>query len=412
MRLPGISRRQLTALLYVALLAAFIVLLARQPLLRSGHQRSWPLIFALGAMTALSYTTVERMLDRLGVALDAGIAIATVALVTCGPWVALMIALIPEAIRLIRRPDRERALGRLANVVSYCGFAATGAWLLAYLPSRGPWAAPLAVITIGAATAAVSYLLARLLFATLSQGAHPARLLQREFLPMLPTELAMLAVAAASTLLLPVIGVGALAPLAVIVELPQFALTRLLRVRSVAGLDVWAAAAVYRKALADELQLPRAQRGMIEQVATLVVRQPTGEYHSSHPSGHASTENLRAVVSYALELQAITGCARTPPACQAHPCVQVVLVAREWAQLTAQDTRALSHPESLAEMTVRETALNAPQALAAACALALRETALTDHTTTLPRLHALPLPRALRGARLIAGVEHLRAQPT
>jgi hypothetical protein len=328
--------------------------------------------------------------------------------VVAGPWVALAITVIPEVIRFVRRPDSRWQLGQLANIVAFCGEAVVGAWLLHRLPADGALALAAATLVVGVSSAAIGYLLARLLFAGLRDGANPWRLLSREFVPMLPTEVALLSTAAASMLLVPLVGVGALVPLGLIIELPQFAITRLLRIRSVAGLEVWAAAAVYRKALGDELQLPRAERRTIEQVAMLVARQRTGDEDWSQPLGRGSTENLRAVLSYAFELQAITGRARTQPAYRAPRCVQVVLVAREWAQLTAQSTRALSHPAALAEMTVHDTAFDAPEALAAACALAQRETALTEHSSTVPRLHTLPLPRALRGARLIAGIEHLR----
>ena len=86
----------------------------------------------------------------------------------------------------------------------------------------------------------------------------------------------------------------------------------------------------------------------------------------------------------------------TQRALSAPPCAQVVLVARGWAQLTANGTQSLDHQQALLALAAGSLALDAPAALAAAERIAEREQALTEHAAGVPRLHRVLLPRRAR----------------
>jgi hypothetical protein len=383
--------------LYWALFAACIpglVLVGNSP-----AHGSLPTVLTLVAITLVSYATVEMMLDRLGRALDAGIVLAGLALVVAGPIAALVILLVPDLIRAARRAQFRHSLGLLANIVSYGAAVIAGeAVLRAVMPHPQGVQIAAAVLVCGAAMSLVNYLFARLLFAVLREGARAGVLLRTELLAMLPTELLMFTLAAGCALLLPTVGLVALAPFAGIVLFPQLAIGYLVRLRPVSGVAPDRAAAIYRVALADELQLSRHTRRAIELATALRNGQPA---HTRFKS------ELTAAMRHAWDIEA---CLRSPDAAYAaSPGTQVLLVADYWSQLTAQGTRGLSHRDALSELFYGGLTADAPDALRAANAIVERELTVTADLAPVPRLHRIPMPRLVRQQHLAPALSRLRS---
>jgi hypothetical protein len=360
---------------------------------------SLPVALTLVAIAAASYATVEMMLDRLGRALDAGIVLAGLALVIAGPLPALVILLVPDVIRATRRAQFRHSLGLLANVVSYAAAVIAGeAVLSAVAPHPQGVQVAAAVLICGAAMSLVNYLFARLLFSVLREGGRVGVLLRTELFAMLPTELLMFAFAAGCALLLPTVGLVALVPFAGIVICPQLAIGYLVRIRPVSAVAPDRAAAIYRVALADELQLSRHSRRAIELAGALGQGQPV---HTRFWSV------LTTATQHAWDIET---CRRSPDApYAASPGTQVMLVADSWSQLTAEGTRGLSHRDALAELFSGGLAGDAPQALRAASAIVERELTLNADRAPVPRLHRLPVPRLVRQQHLAPALSRLRA---
>jgi hypothetical protein len=399
-------RPRLGTCLYACVLGALAVgwigIAHRRPELVLADPRG--LVIAVLVAVALGcYGGVEVMLDRLGRAFDPSAGLVIVALLFSGPLAALVVLVIPDLVRVLRRPAFGRELGLLANLVSHVASVLIGSWALSLLYGTSLAGSMTAVLCAGLGITLANYLFARLLFAVLRDGANPIELIRSELLSMLPVEFAVIALTAVCVLLAPVIGILALAPFAGVVIVPQLAIGRLLKTRSIARLRVNRAAAVYRAALSDQLLLPRSTRRAIERSVCLL---------DGDPVARGSDLGTRQAIGYALEAQICLSRPPVQPAYTAQLPTQVLLIAGCWAQLTARDTRALSHAEALAEIAITTIITDAPQAFDAASALAQRETALTNHSTAVPRLHALRLPRSLRGQRLVAAVDQLRAQPS
>ena len=157
-------------------------------------------------------------------------------------------------------------------------------------------AAP-ALYTTGLLMYTVNFLFARLTFAPFYQGYRPSVLVRSEFAEMLPPFLAMLALGVVTAVLIGPLGVFALAPLAVVVVVPQLALAHLGRDRSVTRLSPPEATRVYAAAIADVLGLPRGERRTVANAAALLGREsprrrrPTGGISSirTRPSWPPST---------------------------------------------------------------------------------------------------------------------------
>ena len=382
---PAGERRRVVVVLYGVLLAAATVCLAR---VGAGAAVVDPIVaVALVGVAVGAYVAEEGVRDRRSATLDTTLALALIALAVAGPLVAFVVTLVPEAIRLARRRGAYCTVGLLANVVSYAAMLLAGAAVLTIAPRHGTagWAG--ALLLAGAAMAVVNYLFARLLLAAIRDRAPVIALVRREFLPLLPLELVIIAAGVAGGLLITVVGPVALGVFAALVYLPRVGLEMLLRAPSVAGLSVDAAAAVFRAALSDELALSRRDRRLIEQTDALVQRR--------RPPGDSACNPL-ALMQDALLVTVCGTTTSTQAAFTASPRAQVVLAARRWAQLTARCTPALNHHEALAELQRGSLADDAPWALAAAGRIIDRESALTAHVAGVPRLHRAPLPRRAR----------------
>ena len=380
------SRSRVTVAVYAALFA--VAVLSLVSMATRGVTGADPLVVAtLTGVTLCAYLAEEGVRDRLPATLDTTLALALITVAVAGAPLAFGIMLLPEAIRLVRRRGAYWNSGLLANVVSYAAEVLSAAGILAIVRAHGGLDLVGALLLAGAAMAAANYFFARLMLAVLRDRAPALALIRREFAALLPLELAMIAVAALTSLLLLTVGPVALAGFALLVYVPQVGVELLLRAPSVAALSVDAAAAVYRAALCDELGLSRADRRSIEQTDALVQRRRLPGDGGENPLRLMQDALLVSVCSETMPSQ---------PAFTASVRAQVVLTARRWAQLTARCTPALNHSEALEELHRGSIAHDAPRALAAAARIADRESALTEHVAGVPRLHRAPLPRRAR----------------
>jgi hypothetical protein len=381
----GCSRRSMTLTLYGLLLGALVpaVLMAG----RRGLGDVSVIVVALAAISACGYLVSESAWSRAAAILDMTLALALLGVVFGGPVAGFLIALIPDAIRLARRRRAFWNSGLLANAVSYAAMVLVGAAIIGQSPARAGVGFAAWLLPAGAGMAVANYVFARLLFAVVRNREPVVALVRREFLALAPLELVVIGAAVGCYLLIGPLHAVALAVFAALVYLPQVGAELLLRAPSVAALPIDDAAAVYRAALGDELGLSRDERRSIEQVNALV-------RHGCVSAG--SARNLHQVLIDALIVDMSYYATLSQPGWSAPAGVQVVLVARAWAQLTARCTPALNHREAMGQLLHGPLAKDAPAALAAATRIANRERALTRHVAGVPRLHRAPLPRRAR----------------
>ncbi len=328
--------------------------------------------------------------------MDLGVMLVAVAL--AGPLAAVLVVATPELLNAARRRRTFPRLGLLADLVSIAATALAGSAVLAVSTTAGAPIRAVMLFAAGLAMLVVNYGSARLLLAVIRDGAAPLTLIRDELVALLPLELATIAIGVVSALLVPDVGLLALAAFLAVIYVPQLAVSELLRAPSVARLSVDAAARVYRAALADEIRLDGARR-LVHLVDALAERRPLTDSVPRPPDA----------VRDALLVTICRTRAPTQREFSAPPRAQVVLVARRWAELTARCTPALSHHEALVELHGSGLCHDAPLALAAAGLIIEREQRLTEHIAGVPRLHRTPLPRALRRGMLPVALARLAA---
>ena len=266
-------------------------------------------------------------------------------------------------------------------------------------------AAP-ALYTAGLLMYAVNFLFARLTFAPFYQGYRPSVLVRSEFAEMLPPFLAMLALGVVTAVLIGPLGVFALAPLAVVVVVPQLALAHLGRDRSVTRLSPPEATRVYAAAIADVLGLPRGERRTVANAAALLAResprQPKADrWHLEH-----SHSAILAAFHINERWDGKGWPAGLPGAWTPLPS-RVLAVARAWSDLTAGGTLELSHSEAMLDLSLRAGEELDPAIVEAANRVVAEEQAFVRAPEFQPRLHSLPLPRTVRRAKLPTVLAHL-----
>ena len=380
----GGVRARTVVVLYSVLLAAFAVAVAALDGSRP-HHGSPMLAAALVAVSACGYLLSQTIWSRVSALLDVTVALALIALAFSGPLVAFAVLVAPDVLRLAHRRRAFLNAGLLANLVSHLAEILAGSVVLGLLATRAPLTEGLMLLAAGTAMAIANYGFARWLFAAILDGARPLALVRREFVPQLPLEMGMILAAVVCSLTIPMIGIPALMLFAFAAYVPQASAAALLSAPSVARLSVDTAAAVYRAAIGDELALGHRERRSVEATESLV---ETGAIHGAPRDLHHALIDA-VIVSRCRQHPAEQGWKATIGA-------QVVLVARHWAQLTAEATPALSHPEALCALLDGDLATDAPDALRAAARIIARERALTTEVAGVPRLHRLPLPRRAR----------------
>ena len=202
------------------------------------------------------------------------------------------------------------------------------------------------------------------------------------------------------------LGVFALAPLAVVVVVPQLALAHLGRDRSVTRLSPPEATRVYAAAIADVLGLPRGERRTVANAAALLAResprQPKADrWHLEH-----SHSAILAAFHIDERWDGKGWPAGLPGAWTPLPS-RVLAVARAWSDLTAGGTIELSHSEAMLDLSLRAGEELDPAIVDAANRVVAEEQAFVRAPEFQPRLHSLPLPRTVRRAKLPTVLAHL-----
>jgi hypothetical protein len=361
---------------------------------------------ALAAIATIAFAAEVRLKMAFGAYFDASIILALLALVIAGPLPALLIWVVPDAIsRFVIRQDHMLSPGLVATVSSFALaiLAGYGVLQLANAPSMAAGAP--ALYTAGLTMYAVNFLFARLTFAPFYQGYRPSVLVRSEFLEMMPPFLAMLALGVVTAVLIGPLGVFALAPLAVVVVVPQLALAHLGRVRSVTRLSPPEATRVYAAAIGDVLDLPRSERRTVANAAGLLAHGPvTLEADRWH------IEHSHAAVLAALHIDERWDGRGWPgglPGAWTPLPSRVLAVARAWSDLTAGGTLELSHSEAMLDLSLRAGEELDPMVVEAANRVVAEEQAFVRAPEFQPRLHRLPLPRTVRRAKLPTVLAHL-----
>ncbi len=358
------------------------------------------LLGALMAIAAIAFLAEVRLKVAAGAYFDASIVLALLALAIAGPLPALLVWIVPDAIsRFVIRQDHLLSPGLVATVSSFAlaVLAGYGALQLAGAPSMV--AATPALYTTGLLMYAVNFLFARLNFAPHYQGYRPSVLIRSEFLEMMPPFAAMLALGVVTAALIEPLGVFALAPLALVVVLPQLALAHLGRDRSVTRLSRPEATTVYAAAIADVLRLPRLERRTVADAADLLAR--------TDPEAPAA-DNWRLEDPHPAIMAAFhvherwDGTGRPAGLHGAWTPLpsRVLAVAQAWSELTAGGTLELSHSEAMLDLSLRAGEELDPAIVKAADQVVAEEQAFIRAPGFQPRLHRLPLPRTVRRAKL------------
>jgi hypothetical protein len=335
-----------------------------------------------------------------GLRFDAGLPLALITLACLGPLPAILVDIVPIAVGgLIRRETIVRA-GNLGNVSVYgwetvaatCLLAALGVDSLSFGTEALPW-----LLLAGGVMIIVNFWTGSAIYLPVYRG-MPVSLVPRMFLQPLPTALIMVGLAAFTTLLVPSLGVLALAIFALIAILPQTLLTYAARTRSVARLDPLTATRRYSNALALHLGLDRRERRHLARVASIAFerRAETGDpiayarqtirdpSRASWEAGHVGEwwnggggpAGLRGPV--------------TPVTSR------IVAVADTWSALTAKGGPQLSHAEALVELENAAGSRFDPRVVQAVHAVPAEERDTEPDPAPEPRLHTLHLPAPLR----------------
>src|SRR5215207_7509348 len=255
------------------------------------------LLGALAAIAAVAFLAEVRLKMAFAVYFDATIVLALLALVIAGPLPALLVWIVPDAItRLLIRRTPLIAPDLIANVTSYALALLAGEAVLELASAPSSLAQAPALYTAGLVIGTVNFTFARLNFAPFYQHSRVTALVRAEFVDLLAGFLAMLILGVATYLLIPPLGVFALALLAVVVVVPQLALAPLVRARSVTALSPGEATALYAAAIADVLALPKRERTIIACVAELLSDDTDG----AEPHARWRFEDVPEVVQAAL----------------------------------------------------------------------------------------------------------------
>jgi len=346
--------------------------------------------------------------------------VIVVAVALCGPIPAFLVMLCPDLLLRLRTSRLPMwTPGSWASYASYAwsALAAAAVLTLAHAGGASGRNAP-AVFSAGIVWTFVNWTLARALPARLWSGQRVWPLFRGEYLTLLPAQICMLAFAALLVALMPLIGeAGVLALLAPLVLGAQTVLPWLARSGDISKRDPAAATAIYVRALAGHLRLPRAQRRIalalvkLERGATVALcGAPRSERGwlldcCSAPLPPAPV-GLRTSAAEAHEVWLAAlhrwehwdgGGAPSGARGEEIPLAsRVVAVAAEWALLTAAGGPKLSQAEAALALEAESGTRFDPALVRAAGEIIATEAQFADIETFEPRLDLLPLPATIR----------------
>src|SRR5579875_2087645 len=318
--------------------------------------------------------------------------VIVVAVALCGPIPAFLVMLCPDL--LLRLRTSRLPMWTPGSWASYASYA---------------WSA---------LAAAAVRTLARALPARLWSGQRVWPLFRGEYLTLLPAQICMLAFAALLVALMPLIGeAGVLALLAPLVLGAQTVLPWLARSGDISRRDPAAATAIYVRALAGHLRLPRAQRRIalalvkLERAATVTLcgapRSERGwllDCCSAQLPPAPVGLRTSAAEAHEVWLAALHrwehwdgGGAPSGARGEEIPLAsRVVAVAAEWALLTAAGGPKLSQAEAALALEAESGTRFDPALVRAAGEIIATEAQFADIETFEPRLDLLPLPATIR----------------
>ena len=438
------DRQRLRARPRLALWLAAIDAVVMLPLLLSAplELRTGQLVLLAAALALglVAYLNQAALGDRIH--FDALAGLVLILLATAGPLPAF--GLLAFGDLLYRLLERPRAMAQLANLASYGWglLAATGVLgLLGYPAGAGvsTLAGAAALAVAGSACVTVNYCVTRGLVAVVADGQPAVATFRREFVPMLPAQVTVVAVGAVSATLGAWVGVLGLLPIVVAVIAPQTMLALLTRLAPApATLRREDARGIYVRALADAAGLSRRmRRQLITLSAVGGVLQPAGFAPWRTPLRHPKVHHLRqepARVRGPLPTR-LTRRRRPLRAHDTHDMFALVLtaderwdgqgwpgvlhgqripiqsrilaVADEWAKLTCADGQQLDQPAALDQLALAADRVLDPAVVHLAYQVIATEPRLCDSTEAVPVLHRLPqLPILSRpmAARVLSAI--------
>jgi hypothetical protein len=330
------------------------------------------------------YAYVSAAHLRGTASLDAGFAAALLAVVLLGPLAGALVFAAPELTRLAS--DR-RVTSMLGNLASYGWATLAAAWALEMLgygsPAQlGPLSSYVAVAIAGLILILVNYFYITVVCEVVGNGTGLWFLTKREFIPVVPVTVIVIALSAGTAFLHTEVGLAGLAPLAAIVFIPRLLVPQLLRGIPIWDLSMDEATARYADGLANVLGLSSSQRRVLRDAAT-------------HLGGRACLtrlEDFAAVmqtVLYSRECFGGGGRLGLLSGNQIPIESRVLAVARAWASLTAQGGPRITPREALVNLRVRAGQELDPVVVAAAVRI------VDDEIIELGSADAQPAPTAI-----------------
>jgi HD domain-containing protein len=353
------------------------------------------LLGVLLAVAALAGLSDELLGNRLS--FDATLPLALMALVLGGPLPAYALLLVPLVLNAALKRHSLLSAGALADVAALGWETIAGAGVLALAGVSGLSANAMPTLfTVGFVLWCVNFALGPAIFMTLYRGQPVARL-REQFKELTPAVLGMNALAVVTAALVPVLGVGALAGFAVIVLVPGSVLTLAARHRPANEMDVVAATRVYADAIADVLQLDRAERSLIARAAERLNRPTWDRLALRRSAGAPSPDHEVGYIAFHAgehwdgsgEPAGLRGTLTPRPS-------RVLAVAQAWSALTAQGTAELSHEEAMLALAARSGTRYDPDIVAAASTVVEQERGFATHPSFAPRAHTWPGSYSLR----------------
>ena len=382
----------------VALVPAYLLVAPNRGF---GNPVAVALLFALAFC---AYRAEVHFKTQISLKIDAGWALALVAVAVGGPLAGIIVLLPWEiASRLIWREHRTFTPGALANLASYgwSAFAAAEVLRLNGHAALTPDAIP-SLFTAGMALGLTQFAVGRLLYGTLYQGFRVGALLRAEFSDALSLVLVEVVLGTVIAVLFGAVGLPSFAVFALVILTPSLVLPALARCRSVTKLDQSGAATLYVRALGDVLRLNRDRRRVLAGAVHLI-------HHGRHaPSARwADRHDIEFASRYVGEHYDGGG----GPGALAGDHIpldsRVLAVAIRWAQLTASGSSQLPHAEALLGLELAAGSELDPRVVAAAAEIVYAELPFARDQAFQPVLHRLPLPRTLRRVGLPQALGHL-----
>ena len=352
----------------------------------------------LAVLAALAIIAVRHDVPLpSGIAFDATVALALIAVALVGPLAAFAVIFPPIAVNALSGREQLLRAGNLANLAAYGWYTLAGGIVLTAADVEpGTTAAFLALCATGCVLLVVNFAVGPLIYATMWIG-HPLRSVARMFPDGLPAGLAMTTLGALTAVLYEQVGFLALAIFALVAVLPQSALTFVARTRPVGQLDPLTATRRYAHALCMQLDVGGTERRLVDDVVRTAHERGVSGDPAEH-LGHAVVDWSEAscAAGHVTEWwNGAGGPAGLPGRLIPLP-ARIAAVAQTWASLTAEGSPRLSHVQALAHLESTAGVRLDPAVVKAVAAVIGQERASADVPAPEPRMHRLHVPAPVR----------------